>query len=88
MKNIITVFIMSAIFFSYSQLTYASAKCREVCDGNYDKCVASVINLPLPRTADEQDTLDACDDKRNVCYHSCEDTNEPTVDQPQQEEGK
>ena len=76
-------FIISAIFFSYGD-----AKCRSVCNDNYDKCVANIINLPEPRTFEEQETLQACYDKRGDCEHSCEDPNEPTEDQQKQEEGK
>ena len=88
MKTLLMLLFISAIVLPYSRLSYADAKCRSVCYDSYDKCVADIINLPEPRTADEQDTLQACADKRNECEHSCEETNEPTSDQQKQEEAK
>ena len=88
MKKMITVLITSGIFLLYSQLSHADATCRSACYDSYDKCVANVINLPEPRTAEEQDILQACSDKRSECEHSCEDTSPPATDQQKQEEGK
>lgn len=88
MKKIFTVVIISATLLPYSQLSYADAKCRSVCNDNYDKCVADIINLPEPRTIEEQDTLQACQDKRSDCEHRCEDTTEPQDSQQKPEEGK
>jgi hypothetical protein len=88
MLKILTFAIMLATILTYSQLSYADAKCRSVCYANYDKCVADVINQPEPRTYEEQQTLDECSQRRADCEHDCEDTSEPTEDQPKQEEGK
>jgi len=87
MKKFFTVVIMSATLLPYSQLSYAEPFCLSVCDDNYDKCVANVINLPEPRTYEEQETLQACYDTRGDCQHSCEDTNKPPENQQKQDEG-
>jgi len=58
------------------------------CDDNYDSCVANVINLPEPRTFEEQEKLQSCYDARGECQHRCEDSDEPEVNQKAQEEAK
>jgi hypothetical protein len=91
MKKFFTVVIMSATLLPYSQLSYAGEyddpKCFLVCDNNYNKCVANVINLPEPKTYEEQQTLDACQQIYGDCQHSCEDTTKPVENQQKQEEG-
>ena len=84
--KILSVIIMSATFLSYCQFSYADANCKDICDNNYDKCVANIINLPEPRTYEEQEKLQECYDIRGNCQHSCEDTNEPAVIKQKEEE--
>ena len=88
MHKLFNVVLISAALLSYSHLSYADAKCMQVCDDNYDSCVANVINLPEPRTYEEQQKLQSCYDTRGECQHSCEDGNEPVVNQQNQEEAK
>ena len=86
MKKLFSVTLISAMLLPYSHLS--QAECMSVCDANYDSCIANVINLPEPRTYEEQEKLQSCYDTRGDCQHSCEDTNEPSVDPPKQEEAK
>ena len=91
MKKIFTIFIMSATLLLYSQLSHAGEyddpHCFSVCDDNYKKCVADVINNPEPRTYVEQQTLDACQQTYGDCQHSCENSNKPQENQQEQKEG-
>jgi hypothetical protein len=91
MKKIFTIFIMSATLLLYGQLSHAGEyddpHCFSVCDDNYKKCVADVINNPEPRTYVEQQTLDACQKIYGDCQHSCENSNKPQENQQEQKEG-
>jgi hypothetical protein len=91
MKKIFTIFIMSATLLPYGQLSHAGEyddpHCFSVCDDNYKKCVADVINNPEPRTYAEQQTLDACQQTYGDCQHSCENSNKPQENQQEQKEG-
>jgi hypothetical protein len=84
--------IMMALFLLISgrQRSYAMTldECLAVCDGNHENCVAPVVNLPQPRTPEEQQLLDKCNDARTACQYSCEDTNEPVRVEPKQEDNK
>ena len=91
MKKFFTPVMMAAAILSYSQLCQAQfddPACFSQCDTAYSSCIADVINLPEPRTYDEQHTLDACSQALGECQHSCEDTNSPSIPAPKQEDGK
>jgi hypothetical protein len=92
MKKLFAVVILSATLLPYSRLSYAEQyddpQCFSACDDTYNKCIANVINLPEPRTAEEQQTLDVCQQTYGDCQHSCESTNKPLENQQKQEEGK
>jgi hypothetical protein len=93
LKQMKKVFIFMMVLFlliTGRQLSYAltHSECYAVCNSNYDKCVESVINLPEPRTPEEQQVLDKCDDARSDCQHSCVDTSMPEKTEPKQEDNK
>ena len=91
MKKIFIVAILLATLVPCIQLSYAEQyddpQCFSVCDDNYKKCVADVINNPEPRTYVEQQTLDACQKIYGDCQHSCENSNKPQENQQEQKEG-
>jgi len=45
--------------------------CNLVCDDKYNACAGDIINLPEPRTIEEQQKLDECDKIKNDCLHDC-----------------
>ena len=92
MKKLLNVVFLTAALVLYCQFSHAEQyddpKCFSVCDDNYNSCVAPVINNPEPRTYDEQQTLDACQQNHADCTHSCEDYNKPLEIKPKEEESK
>ena len=89
MKKVIMAMMVPLTLLSGRQLSraeqYDDPQCFAVCERNYDSCVADVINLPEPRTPQEQQKLDACRQTHDDCQHSCETSNKPVEDQPKQD---
>lgn len=83
--------LMAATLLLHSQFScaeqYDDPQCFAKCEDNYNKCIAGVINLPEPRTAEEQQTLDTCQQTHGDCQHSCEESNKP-YEAPTKEEDK
>jgi hypothetical protein len=90
MKKVFTIMMVLFSLISGRQLSYAMSHsdCYDLCESNYNKCVANVINLPEPRTPEEQSVLDVCDDTHSACQHSCQESSTQQEDQPKQEDNK
>jgi len=75
MKIVFVIIMVLFALVSGRQNSYANARqvCFEGCDSDYDKCVAPVINLPEPRTPEEQGVLDQCRQEHDTCQHGCEE---------------
>jgi hypothetical protein len=90
MKKVFIIMMALFLLISGRQHSYAMthSECYDICDSNNKKCAEPVINLPEPRTPEEQQLLDKCDDDHAACQHSCEDTGQPEKDEPKQEDNK
>ena len=92
MKKTLAAVMMSAALLSLSHPSHAEQyddpACFSQCDTAYNSCIAGVINLPEPRTFEEQQLLDTCRQTYGDCQHSCETANKPLDPPPKQEEGK
>lgn len=63
--------------------------CYNVCNQVCEKCSAKILNLPEPRTIDELQSLEACENERHNCDAHCAETGKPTEnvqkDEPEKE---
>jgi hypothetical protein len=95
MKKVFIIMMGLFLLISGRQRSYAMThqECYAQCDSDYDKCVAPVINLPEPRTPEEQSVLTTCDLARGDCQRDCQGSpqqeDQPKQDdQPKQEDNK
>ena len=77
MKKLLATLIMSFAFLSSNVYGEDSPKedspkpCVIVCDDKFEACAGDIINLPEPRTVEEQQKIDECDKIKNDCLHDC-----------------
>ena len=89
MKKVLIIMMVLFSLISGRQRSYAMthAECYDLCDSNYNKCVAPVIDLPEPKTPEEQSVLITCDLARGDCQRDCH-ASPDQEDPPKQEDNK